>query len=111
MDRNKTLHPRNKHNKGYSFDLLIKASPSLKSFVSLNKFGNESINFSNPRAVKELNRALLKKTTFVKTALMIEGWLRRVEVATFIRKVIFFKVVYHIFFGPIENWIHFEHAI
>ena len=60
MDRNKTLHPRNKHNKGYSFDLLIKASPSLKAFVSLNKFGNESINFSNPRAVKELNRALLK---------------------------------------------------
>ncbi len=60
MANKKGLHPRNKHNKGYEFDQLIESSPSLKNFVGLNKFGNVSINFSDPKAVKELNKALLK---------------------------------------------------
>lgn len=60
MSTKKGLHPRNKHNQGYQFDELIQSLPKLKNFVSLNKFGNESVDFSNPKGVKELNKALLK---------------------------------------------------
>lgn len=54
------LHPRNLHKSGYDFALLIKHSPSLASYVKPNAFGHESINFSDPKAVKALNQALLK---------------------------------------------------
>jgi 23S rRNA (adenine1618-N6)-methyltransferase len=54
------LHPRNRHRERYDFELLGKCSPKLETFVSLNKFGDESIDFSNSEAVKELNTALLK---------------------------------------------------
>lgn len=57
----KTLHPRNRHNGNYDFETLIGALPELKQFVSLNKFGNESIDFANPDAVRALNKALLKQ--------------------------------------------------
>lgn len=57
----KTLHPRNKHNGNYDFETLIEALPELKQFVGLNKFGNESIDFANPDAVRALNKALLKQ--------------------------------------------------
>lgn len=57
----KTLHPRNQHNGNYDFEILIGALPELKQFVSLNKFGNESIDFANPDAVGALNKALLKQ--------------------------------------------------
>lgn len=53
------LHRRNKHNKGYDFEKLLKFNPSLEEFVRKNNYGNLSINFSDPKAVKELNRALL----------------------------------------------------
>lgn len=53
------LHTRNKHRKNYDFGSLIKASPSLKSFVNRNKHGNLSVDFFNPKAVVELNKALL----------------------------------------------------
>lgn len=54
------LHPRNVHKSGYDFALLITQSPDLASYVQPNAFGNESINFSDPKAVKALNQALLK---------------------------------------------------
>ncbi len=54
------LHPRNKHKSGYDFKELVKSSPELFPFVSKNKFGTDSIDFSNPQAVKALNAALLK---------------------------------------------------
>ena len=54
------LHPRNSHRSGYDFKQLCKSSPGLKQFVSLNQYDNESIDFSNPDAVKALNKALLK---------------------------------------------------
>ena len=57
--KDKGLHPKNKFNKGYDFDKLIKNNPSLKEFVSNNIHGNISIDFSNPKAVKELNKGLL----------------------------------------------------
>lgn len=54
------LHPRNLHREQYDFKVLIAACSELKPFVALNKFGTESIDFSNPKAVLELNRAILK---------------------------------------------------
>lgn len=59
-DSSKNLHPRNKHNSKYDFNALIQTAPELKVFVHRNKFGNESIDFANPDAVKTLNKALLK---------------------------------------------------
>lgn len=54
------LHPRNKHRGRYNFDELIHVSPELAAFVAPNKYGNTSINFFDPKAVKTLNSALLK---------------------------------------------------
>ncbi len=54
------LHPRNKHKGQYDFKQLISQFPALESFVLLNKYGNESINFFDPLAVRALNAALLK---------------------------------------------------
>ncbi len=57
--KTKTLHQRNIHNSNYDFDKLIKSEPKLKEFVGLNKYGNISINFANPKAVLTLNKSLL----------------------------------------------------
>lgn len=54
------LHPRNKHRNRYDFPQLIQSEPALKDFVQLNPYGAQSIDFSNPAAVKALNKALLK---------------------------------------------------
>lgn len=54
------LHPRNKHRSRYDFPELIKSIPELRPFVAVNAYGDESIDFSDPVAVKLLNRALLK---------------------------------------------------
>jgi 23S rRNA (adenine1618-N6)-methyltransferase len=54
------LHPRSKHHDRYDFAKLINVCPDLKQFVAINKFNIETINFTNPKAVKTLNRALLK---------------------------------------------------
>lgn len=55
------LHPRNRHRFPYDFDKLIHDCPELSAFVSLNQYGNKSIDFSSPEAVKTLNKALLKQ--------------------------------------------------
>ncbi|MFA7379980.1 MAG: 23S rRNA (adenine(1618)-N(6))-methyltransferase RlmF [Bacteroidia bacterium] len=55
------LHPRNKHRERYDFKLLCAAYPELTPFVAVNKYGDESIDFFNPDAVKVLNKALLKQ--------------------------------------------------
>lgn len=55
-----SLHPRNRHQGRYDFAQLIQACPELAGFVALNAYGNESIDFANPGAVKTLNRALLQ---------------------------------------------------
>jgi len=54
------LHPRNLHRERYDFEKLISNCPELKAFVSVNKHGIETIDFSNPNAVKTLNSALLQ---------------------------------------------------
>lgn len=54
------LHPRSKHRGRYDFPALTQSSPELKAFVKENKYGDESIDFFDPRAVKMLNTAILK---------------------------------------------------
>lgn len=59
-DEKKNLHPRNKHRSRYDFAALVKSAPELRDFIQINPYGDESINFSDPAAVKTLNSALLK---------------------------------------------------
>ncbi len=54
------LHPRNPHRGRYDFSRLIVGTPELAGFVATNEYGDESIDFANPKAVKALNRALLQ---------------------------------------------------
>lgn len=66
------LHPRNLHRMGYDFKQLATICPELDPFVKINEFNIDSsldnyrdklakqtIDFSNPKAVKALNKALL----------------------------------------------------
>jgi 23S rRNA (adenine1618-N6)-methyltransferase len=54
------LHPRNRHRAGYDFARLMARSPALAPYVAINAYGNASIDFSDPEAVKALNQALLR---------------------------------------------------
>lgn len=54
------LHTRNLHRNSYDFDELISCVPELKHYVFKNSYGNLTINFSIPKAVKLLNKALLE---------------------------------------------------
>jgi 23S rRNA (adenine1618-N6)-methyltransferase len=49
------------HRGRYDFKQLIAACPELASYVSLNIYQDESVDFFNPEAVKMLNKALLKQ--------------------------------------------------
>lgn len=53
------LHPRNKHRLRYDFKQLINCCKELAPFVTVNKYNDESIDFTDPVAVKTLNKALL----------------------------------------------------
>jgi 23S rRNA (adenine1618-N6)-methyltransferase len=63
-----SLHPRNPHRGRYDFKQLVTVSPELAAFVSPNAYGDESIDFADPAAVKALNRALLMNSYGIK------GW-------------------------------------
>ena len=63
-----SLHPRNRHARGYDFPRLLQASPELAPFVLRARHGGPSIDFADPAAVKALNRALLTE------AYGIRGW-------------------------------------
>lgn len=69
------LHPRNKHRERYDFKQLINTCPELAQFVKLNKYNDESIDFSNPEAVKMLNKALLKHFYDIKNWDIPQGYL------------------------------------
>lgn len=56
-----SLNPRNRSRKRYDIEALCKSFPELKTYVVANKGGDNSVNFSDPKAVKALNRAILKK--------------------------------------------------
>ncbi|KXF82637.1 23S rRNA (adenine(1618)-N(6))-methyltransferase RlmF [Enterovibrio coralii] len=71
----KGLHPRNPHRERYDFPALIKSTPELKAFVKPNPFGDLSVEFSNPAAVKVLNKALLSHFYQVNIWDIPEGYL------------------------------------
>jgi 23S rRNA (adenine1618-N6)-methyltransferase len=54
------LHPRNRHRGQYDFVKLSQVSPDLAPFIMKNHYGNKSIDFADPAAVKTLNKAILK---------------------------------------------------
>lgn len=54
------LHSRNKHRGRYPLKELCESYPALLAYVHTNEFEDESIDFSNPKAVTMLNAALLK---------------------------------------------------
>jgi len=54
------LHPRNKNRGRYDFKQLIESSPELAPFVKPNLHGEDSVDFTDPVAVKMLNKALLR---------------------------------------------------
>jgi len=53
------LHTRNKNAEGYDFTALTAIAPGLVKYVQTTPAGTPSIDFSNPAAVRALNRALL----------------------------------------------------
>lgn len=53
------LHSRNKNRDRYDLAALISTNTDLKRFVKANKLGDDSVDFSNPEAVKILNSAIL----------------------------------------------------
>lgn len=53
------MHPRNRHRTRYDFEKLTAASKELAPFVSYTPYREQSIDFSDPKAVKALNRSLL----------------------------------------------------
>lgn len=69
------LHPRNRFRTGYDFAQLVECSPALAAFVSPNAYGNDSIDFADPCAVKALNQALLKHAYGVHTWDIPRGYL------------------------------------
>jgi 23S rRNA (adenine1618-N6)-methyltransferase len=75
MQDKKGLHPRNIHNKTYDFIKLTKANPELQPFVKKNQYDNLAIDFSNPKAVLHLNKALLASDYNIKEWSVPEGHL------------------------------------
>ncbi|WP_026955924.1 23S rRNA (adenine(1618)-N(6))-methyltransferase RlmF [Algoriphagus vanfongensis] len=53
------LHPRNIHQDRYDLKKLQEVFPELSEFVFTNQYGNETVDFSDPKAVISLNKALL----------------------------------------------------
>lgn len=61
MSTKEKLHPRSKHRNPYDFKELSRAIEGLKKFLIKTPSGSQSIDFTNPQAVKTLNQAILKK--------------------------------------------------
>lgn len=55
------LHPRNHHHGRYDLAVLCQANPALRAHLLHTPGGAQSIDFSAPAAVRELNRALLRQ--------------------------------------------------
>lgn len=53
------LHPRNRNRERYDLSAMIESKPELAKFVVKNRYDKDTVDFSNPKAVKLLNQALL----------------------------------------------------
>lgn len=69
------LHPRNRHRERYDFDALKVSYPPLSPFVTKNIYGDDSIEFANPKAVRALNTALMMHYYGIKSWDIPEGYL------------------------------------
>jgi 23S rRNA (adenine1618-N6)-methyltransferase len=54
-----SMHPENPHSSPYNFEVLSASNPDLKDFVFTNDHQNQTIDFADPEAVLQLNKALL----------------------------------------------------
>lgn len=54
------MHPRNRHQERYDLNELSRALPELLPFIKINEYKDQTIDFSDNRAVKALNKAILK---------------------------------------------------
>ncbi len=73
MSEKSSLHSRNLHRDSYDFENLISIVPELKHYVFKNNYDTLTINFSIPKAVILLNKALLLKYYNVKNWDIPEG--------------------------------------
>ncbi|MGS2726557.1 23S rRNA (adenine(1618)-N(6))-methyltransferase RlmF [Psychroserpens sp. BH13MA-6] len=55
------MHKKNLHQGDYDLQALITAAPELEAYIYKNDFGKVTVDFSNPKAVKLLNKGLLKR--------------------------------------------------
>lgn len=55
------MHANNPFQEDYNFDVLTQANPELIPHVFVNEYGNKTLKFADKKAVKELNKALLKQ--------------------------------------------------
>lgn len=69
------LHPRNPHQGRYDFAALTKSHPELTDFLKANPAGDNTIDFSDPKAVLCLNKALLAHFYQVKHWQIPDGYL------------------------------------
>ncbi|WP_096144915.1 23S rRNA (adenine(1618)-N(6))-methyltransferase RlmF [Stenotrophomonas pictorum] len=69
------LHPRNRHQGRYDLPRLVAANPALKAHLVRTPAGTQSIDFSDPLAVRELNRALLASDYGIRHWDIPEGYL------------------------------------
>lgn len=69
------MHVNNKHRQRYVFKELLESYPDLKEYVIINKYGDESIDFANPKSVLALNKALLFKYYNIRYYDIPEGYL------------------------------------
>ena len=59
QEKKTRLHSRNKNRERYDLNAMTTSNPELVNYVKPNKYGEDSVDFSNPIAVKALNKALL----------------------------------------------------
>ena len=54
------MHPRNRHQDRYDLNELSRVLPELAPFIKINEYKDQTIDFSDSKAVKALNKAILK---------------------------------------------------
>jgi 23S rRNA (adenine1618-N6)-methyltransferase len=54
------MHPRNRHQDRYDLNELSRILPELTPFIKINEYKDQTIDFSDSKAVKALNKAILK---------------------------------------------------
>ncbi len=69
------LHHRNIHRERYDFDALKVSYPPLCPFITKNIYGDDSIEFANPKAVRALNTSLMMHYYGIQSWDIPEGYL------------------------------------